>query len=484
MSEADLLPSSRSETERRASDDTAASVWSSFAEYSPFRAAFRDRSLEKAYRRHLATSALPEARRIWLIMSFAYLGFGVLDLFTISGDALAAILTVRCLIFTPIALGLFLLSYVERTKFFAGYYFAFGVFLSGISIVWMISIMPPEGAPPYIIGVLIVFIFAASNVRMPFPAATAAFSLTTIAYALVLISNPKFTHTEIISGLFFMISGASAAMLTNFVQEIRLRMIWIQKERRRADAMRIEELMIEATASDQSKINFLSILSHELRTPLHQIIGFSEVLRAPGAAEEAAKRGEYLDEIHSSAHRLLSSIAKMLRYADATAGKISYALDDYPVTEIITLACEQFASRAAQREIAIDLGGVESGTLNIDQASTVYALGCLIDNAINASPARSRVTINGRNRNDGRYELTITDRGIGMTNDQIRLAFQPFSQTGHARTRAAEGVGLGLTLARKILTDQKAELSLESEPGKGVAARILFAARAQQTAAA
>lgn len=484
MSEADLSPSTTNETERRASDESWASVWSSLSEFSPFLGAFRDPSLEKAYRRHLETNALPEERRVWLIMSFAYLGFGVLDLLTIKGDALAAILTARCLIFTPIALALFALSYVERTKPFAGYFFAFGVFLSGISIVWMISIMPPEGAPPYIIGVLIVFIFAASNVRMPVPAAGAAFSLTTIAYSLVLANNPKFTQIEIISGNFFMISGAGAAVMTNFVQEIRLRMIWIQKERRRADAMRIEELMIEATASDQSKINFLSILSHELRTPLHQIIGFSEVLRAPGAAEETEKRGEYLDEIHSSAHRLLSSIAKMLRYADTTAGKISYNLDEYSMAEIVNLACEQFASRAAQREIAIDPSGVEPGTVKIDQASTVYALGCLIDNAINASPARSRVTISGRNRSDGRYELTIADHGVGMTNDQIRLAFQPFSQTGHARTRTAEGVGLGLTLARKILTDQQAELTLESEPGKGVAARILFPAQAQHAVAA
>jgi signal transduction histidine kinase len=69
-----------------------------------------------------------------------------------------------------------------------------------------------------------------------------------------------------------------------------------------------------------------------------------------------------------------------------------------------------------------------------------------------------------------------------MTADQIRRAFEPFRQTGEVRTRASEGVGLGLTLARKILSDQNAVLSLSSGPGLGVVAQITFNVRERAAA--
>lgn len=445
----------------------------SHADFSLLTATFRDQDLERSYRKHLAESALARERRTWLMMSMVYGLYGVLDILTI-GESLEAILIVRWGLLTPIAAAIFCLTYLDKMKRHAGALFSFGVFLSAISIVWMIWTLPAQGAPPYIIGVLVVFIFASCNVQMPFPAAAAAFVLTTLAYSFVLLTKPGLTRIDIISGHFFMVSSAGVAILTNYVQEIRSRMMWLNALRRRIDAERIETLMIEATASDQSKLNFLSILSHELRTPLHQIIGFSEVLQAESAAGDRVKSSEYVDEIQSSARRLLSSIAKMLRYADATAGKISYNLDLYAVSELVDLSVEQFASRAAQRDIAINVSGIEPATIRIDQASTSYAIGCLIDNAINASPAHSKITIEGRCADDGRYALCIIDRGVGMTPDQIRVAFEPFSQVSAARTRATEGVGLGLTLARKILSDQGASLTLASASGRGVTATVLF----------
>jgi len=451
-------------------------------DFRPATARFRDVDLERNYRRYLTENALPRERRTWLLMSLVYFLYGALDILTI-GNQLGVIIFVRWGVLTPIALGLYGLTFIKRFKPYSSLLFSFGVFLSAVSVVWMISILPPQGAPPYIIGVLVVFIFSSCNVQMPFPAACAAFLFTTAYYSMVLLTKDGFTRIDVISGHFFMISSAGVAILTNYVQEIRSRILWLTNMRRKADAERIEQLMIEATASDQSKINFLSILSHELRTPLHQIIGFSEILQTNADGAAPANSSEYLDEIQSSARRLLSSIAKMLRYADATAGKISYNLDRYTVGEIIDIATEQFASRAAQRDIVISAEHIDEGAIEIDQASTSYAVGCLIDNAINASPAHSRITIEGDRRGKNEYELRIIDRGVGMSDDQIRVAFEPFSQVSEVRTRATEGVGLGLTLARKILNDQGAVLSLSSAPGKGVTATIVFKLCEQSAAA-
>lgn len=462
-----------------ASSSTLRTPRLSLDEFNRFTASFRDPELEASYRQNYLATELPRERLIYFFMNCVYALYGALDLLTIK-EHLSEILIVRWLILTPIGFLFILLTLVEPMKRYSGHLFAFGVFLAGISVVWMISVLPSEGAPPYVIGILVVFIFASCNVQMPFPIAALSFSLTAAAYSYVLLSQSRFSQVEVISGHFFMMSSVAVAIITNYVQEIRLRLIWLHNKLRNMNAKLVEELMIEATAADQSKINFLSILSHELRTPLHQIIGFTEVLR--GKPEGDAN--SFLEEILVAARQLLSRISKMLRYADATAGRIVYDEDDYPISEIIDLAVGQLAARAADKEVEISTRKLAEGTVRIDQASTTYAIGHLIENALNASPRGACIAINGGVDREGRYALDIVDQGPGMTPEQISAAFTPFAQVEDARTRAMEGVGLGIPLAKKILTDQHAELTLFSAPGKGLTARVLFAAAQKAEAAA
>lgn len=441
----------------------------SLDEFNRLTATLKDPAAEAAYQQDFINRELTRERIIWALMSAVYFLYGVLDLLTIR-EHLAEVLIARWLILTPIALIILLLTFLGPMKRHSANLFTLGVFLSGISIVWMVSILPSEGAPPYVIGVLVVFIFAACNVRMPFPTASLCFALTTAAYSYVLLSQDRFTRVEVISGNFFMISSVIVAIITNYVQEVRLRLIWLHDRLRAMNAKLVEELMIEATAADQSKINFLSILSHELRTPLHQIIGFAEVVRGQSGNDLES----FVEEILTSARQLLSRISKMLRYADATAGRIIYDQDDYSVSELVELTVGQFATRAAEKEVVVSTDELQRGTVHVDQASTTYALGHLVENAINASPHGERVTVRGALGDDNRYVLEICDRGPGMTESQIASAIAPFSQVGSARNRQTEGVGLGLPLALKILTDQGAELKILSTPGAGLTARVVF----------
>lgn len=445
-----------------------------FSEFSRYAATFRNRALEEAYQRHLATNDLPQQRRIWLLMTLVYFSYGFLDILTI-GEPLVSVLIVRWLVVTPIALALYALSFVPRLKPFTGRMFALCVFLSAISIVWMISVLPESGAPPYIVGILIVFIFSSCNVQMPFVAASAVFTLTTIAYSFVLFGEQRFSRTDIISGHFFMISSAGVAIVTNYVQEIRLRMIWINGERRKSDARRIEQLMIEATAADSSKINFLSVLTHELRTPLHQVIGLSEVVRAQVEQRNSSDLSNMLDQVIASAQGLLKKLGQMLRYADATAGRLDFQYDFTPARELAEKLYDQFAEKAAGKVVRFEIDNVSPHDLYVDAHHTSYALANLVDNAINACERNGRVAISGSCATDGRYVLEIIDDGVGISESQRNAALGLFEQTEPANVRTREGVGLGLTLALKLLSAQNAELSLEPHPVKGTVARVTFA---------
>jgi signal transduction histidine kinase len=451
------------------------------ADFDRLLARFKDRQIEADYQRHLIAEQLGRERLISYCLVAVYFFYGILDILTIGPERLPMVLTVRWAVLTPIALALVLLTHVERFKPYYPQIFTFGVFLFAASIVWMISILPADGAPPYIIGVLMVFIFASCSISMPFAAATAVFLATAFAYTATLLLHPKFSRIDAIAGPFFMFSAVIVAVVSNYTQEVRSRVIWRQTRQRARDADHIEQLMIEATAADQSKINFLSILSHELRTPLHQIIGFSEVLRKQAADSAGSDTAEFLDQIHGSAHALLARIGKMLRYADATAGKINYAPESYAAREIVEVVCGQFASRAAARHVRLDCAGVDPGSVFVDQSSVVYALGHLVENAIKASSGGQTVKVSGAAGETG-YRIEIRDDGQGMTADQIRLAFEPFSQTETPKTRSSEGVGLGLTLAKKIFADQGATLTIRSTPGVGTTVCVDFARRSRMAA--
>jgi signal transduction histidine kinase len=284
-----------------------------------------------------------------------------------------------------------------------------------------------------------------------------------------------FSDVDIISGHFFMLSIAIVAVATSYLQEIRSRMIWLRDEQRKRDKEVIEKLLIEATAADQSKINFLSMMSHELRTPLHQIIGYAEVVsNSFRAANDSGDNLRHLNEIHGSAHVLLSRIQKMLRFVDATAGKMKYEIVETSSQELIDVAIERMRPALEKASIRIETDALRDATINIDIVHTCYAITNIIENSINASQAGTTLHISGQKLEDGAYELVIRDEGRGMSPEQIDKAMKPFTQSESALIRSREGLGLGLTVAKHIFEDQNATIRLASDGHSGVCAIVRF----------
>lgn len=437
-------------------------------------AQFKNRDVEKRYTKHLVEKTLPSERIFWWAVIVAYFAYAILDVLTIS-ENLDTVLVIRA------ASGLLMmslvpLSYINKVKPHYGWLSASAIVITAFAIIYMISIIPAEGSPPYIIGVLVVFIASSCIMRIPFRVAAGAYLSSSLFYVVVLNVNPSFPPVEVISGHFFMLSIALVAIVTNYTQEIRSRMIWLRDEQRQRDAETIEKLLIEATAADQSKINFLSMMSHELRTPLHQIIGYTEVVtNACKAANDEGDNVRHLNEIHGSAHVLLSRIQKMLRFADATAGKMKYELADTPVGELVDVSVEQMRGGLEKKSIKVDISALEDENVAIDIVHTCYALNNILENAITASPQNGTIWIGGAKTPDGGYDLTVRDEGPGMTPEQIAQAMKPFTQGERALARSREGMGLGLTLANRIFKDQNAVIKLAAGENGGVCVTISFA---------
>ena len=177
-----------------------------------------------------------------------------------------------------------------------------------------------------------------------------------------------------------------------------------------------------------------------------------------------------------SAHVLLSRIQKMLRFVDATAGKMKYEIVETAVSELAEVALERMRAALEKKSITVEADGLEDAVIHIDIIHTCYALNNIIENAINASEPDTVIRLSGKSLEDGAYELSVRDEGSGMSPEQIDRALKPFTQGETALVRSREGLGLGLTVAKHIFEDQNASIRLASDGQSGTCVTILFKA--------
>lgn len=462
-------------------------LWTSFRNLSEsdgissYTARFRDRTTETAYIDHIVKTALHSERFIWYAVVAIFASYAVLDVLTIK-EGLQEVLLIR--LATLLALiAVIPFSFIPVLRPYFGWFSASGLVTTSVAIVLMIAILPVDGAPPYIIGVLVTFIAASCFMKIQFFLGVATYTSVSILYLGLLHFDDKFPSSDVIAMNFFTISIALAAILTNYFQEVRSRKIWQRDQQRMRDNATIEELLIEATAADRSKINFLSMMSHELRTPLHQIIGYTEVVTNAFKATDADNDNvDHLNEIHGSAHILLARIQKMLRYADATAGKMNYEIETTSVSELVEASLEQMRKALDKKSMKVDTEALAKARIPIDIVHSCYALNNILENAINASPDGAQLYISGEPAEDGGYVLNVRDEGPGMSDEQIAQALNPFTQGEGALARSREGLGLGLTLASQIFKAQNGEIKLTSDGQAGTTATIRFTPPAAEEA--
>ncbi|MEQ1929353.1 MAG: HAMP domain-containing sensor histidine kinase [Parvularculaceae bacterium] len=439
-----------------------------------FSATFRDPQTEARFQQHLVVEAFDRQRLIHALGSLVFVAYGALDAL-VAGDLAAEFLIVRFLIAAPLSFAIIGIGWMRPFRQNFGVIAGLALFIYAAAVIYMIYRMPGPGAPPYIIGVLIVMIFAACLMRINFVFAAPTFASIAATYCFAIVLKEGMGREEIVSGFFFMISVACVAIATIYIQERRARESWIGAEQREIDAAVIRQLLLEATAADRSKTSFLAIVTHELRTPLHQIIGYSEVVRQQQDSDEARK---HLDQVIHAAHELLKKVGKMLRYADATAGRLKIAREMCSLVEIIDQATEETRNSAQMRHVTIDASKVEEVKLFADHHQTACALQYIVENAIHASKPGATIVLEGARSAAGAYEMRIIDRGAGMSEKQLANAFLPFAQAEAGLARYREGLGLGLPIANLLLQAQQARLAIKSKLGEGTEVEIAFEAAA------
>jgi signal transduction histidine kinase len=241
---------------------------------------------------------------------------------------------------------------------------------------------------------------------------------------------------------------------------------------RREDQFRVAKE--EAEAASRAKTEFLANMSHELRTPLNAVIGFSQMLKDEilGPVGSARYR-DYAGDIHDSGIHLLSIINDILDLSKIEAGKMALDLRDVDPGECIESSIRLLRPRAVDRDVKVSQRvGDNVRMIRADERMLKQILMNLLSNAIKFTPPGGEVEVATLTGGNGILRISVRDTGIGMSEEEIRIASEPFGQVDSSLARKYEGTGLGLPLARRMVELHGGRLHIRSQ--RNVGTTVIF----------
>ena len=240
----------------------------------------------------------------------------------------------------------------------------------------------------------------------------------------------------------------------------------IKKERERADA------------ANHAKSEFLAKMSHELRTPLNAVIGFADVMRSGAYGPIGNERYQrYIEDIMFSGNHLLGMINDLLDISTIDVGMLKVREEQVNLDEVVEGVTSLMRIHAENAKVELVLNHHAQGiTLIADERRLRQILVNLLGNAIKFTSAEGQVVMTTRMDRERGLSISVSDTGIGISQEDIATIFAPFHQVDHGDSRRYDGAGLGLTIAKSLAELMGGRLEVESELGKGTIVTLTFPA--------
>ncbi len=232
-----------------------------------------------------------------------------------------------------------------------------------------------------------------------------------------------------------------------------------------------------AEAASASKSQILSVMSHELRTPLNSIIGFSQLLASSQADYLSdAARNEYFKTILASGNHLKTLIDDILDATRIERGTITLVEQEIDAAELVEVAVKMCRDAAERADVVIVARVVDGIEIKGDITRLKQVLINLIANAAKFSKPGGFVDVALERAAGGGLAIAVHDDGIGIKPEDLERIFEPFVQADEGMARRFGGVGLGLSIARKIAQLHGGNVTIESQAGSGTTASLLLPA--------
>ncbi|MDR2350539.1 MAG: response regulator [Deltaproteobacteria bacterium] len=225
-----------------------------------------------------------------------------------------------------------------------------------------------------------------------------------------------------------------------------------------------------AEESARAKSEFLANMSHEIRTPMNAILGLNHLILE--SAELSEQHYEYHQRINTAAKALLRIINDILDFSKIEAGKLEMEMAVFNLDILAAADMKLHSAQAANKGLALtlDIDPEVPRYLRGDQVRLGQVINNLLSNAIKFTEKGGvtvKVELKERIGDEALLKFAVSDTGIGLSEEQAKNLFSPFTQADTSITRKYGGTGLGLTISKRLVELMGGTIWVESDPGKG-----------------
>ena len=478
--------------------------------------------LEKAFLDRYFQNSLWHVRIAFLMGVFLYGFFGFLDAWMVP-EAKHKLWFIRYVIFAPYGIGIFLFSFTRHFKKYMQLSISFGVLISGLGITAMILIAPYPASYSYYAGLLLVFIYGYTFVKLRFIWASITGWLIVAAYEIAAVWISPTPIPILINNNFFFLSGNVLGMFACYsieyhsrkrfmdaclletekkkVTEINEELEHRVQERTAQLAQTNEELKqeiverkrsekerryLEAQLAKSQKMEAIGTLAggvaHDLNNILSGLVSYPELLLMDLPEDSPLKQP--ILTIQASGHKAAAIVQDLLTLARRGVSiqevmNLNQLVKDYLKSPENQKILEYHSGVTVETDLQDDLFNMRGSPVHLSK--TIMNL---VSNAAEAMPNGGTISITTENRyidhslkgfdavDEGDYAtLTITDTGIGISAEDIERIFEPFYTK---KSMGRSGTGLGMAVVWGTVKDHKGYIDVQSEPGEGSTFTLYF----------
>ena len=234
----------------------------------------------------------------------------------------------------------------------------------------------------------------------------------------------------------------------------------------------------------QVRSDFLSNVSHELRTPLSVVVGFVYLLLNQVIGKLSEEQQKVLETVYRNSEELLELIDNVLWMTSLSSGDSSPILEKFDAREIVDETVKRYQRTLTEKNLNLTIDIPEDGASIISDRSKVERIFQNIFNNAAKFTSVGEIRVKARvSGNQGILDLEVSDTGIGIDKSKMDSVFEPFQQADNSIHRSFSGLGLGLTVARRMTELIGGTIQVKSEPGLGTTVLMRFPSKAPVSAA-